>query len=353
MYIDDLLRLMIEKDASDLHLSVPGPPVLRINGDLIPADGQSKLTVQDLTETLAHVTSEEQRRIFEKDLELDFAYNLTGVCRFRVNACITTGKPSLVFRLVRTTVPSLANLGLPELCQTLVLKSRGLVLVTGPSGCGKSTTLAAMIDYLNETECRRIITIEDPIEFVHYNRKCLISQREVGIDTRSFAAALRQALRQDPNVILVGEMRDLETFTAVLTAAETGHLILSTAHAPSASQTIDRIMDFFPPYQQQQALARLSTIIEGVLCQSLVRKSDGSGRVPAVEVMLGTGAIRTLIREGRIHQIPFAIQTGSQYGMQTMNQALLELCRRRVISWKEAQSKSTDPEGLENLISAG
>ena len=296
------------------------------------------------------MTSEEQRRAFDQELELDFAFDMPGGGRFRVNASMGKGATSLSLRLVQTSVPDIEELGLPEVCKTLALRPRGLVMVTGPAGSGKSTTIAAMIEYLNETTCRRIITIEDPIEFLYQKKRSVISQRELGTDTRSFAAALKHALRQDPDVVFVGEMRDLETISTALTTAETGHLVLTTLHTPSAPQAVDRIIDVFPPYQQQQIRVQLSTILEGVLYQSLVKRADDSGRVAAVEVMLATAAIRNLIREGKIHQMFNVIETGSQYGMQTLDQSLLNLCSRQVIGQGEALGQARNPEGLRKML---
>ena len=350
MHINDLLRMTVTKGASDLHLKAGGVPVLRINGQLIPQDEMSTVTSQDMKQVFEEVTTDVQRSSFADELELDFAYQVNGVGRFRINASLQGGTISLACRLVRTQIPSIEALGLPEVCKSLALKPSGLIVVTGPTGCGKSTTLAAMMNYLNQEKRRKVVTIEDPIEFVHQDKRCIFSQRELGTDTRSFANALKHALRQDPDVILVGEMRDLETMGAALTAAETGHLVLTTLHTPSAPQAIDRFIDVFPPHQQQQVRTQLSTALEGVLYQTLVPRSDGSGRIAAVEVMLTTTAIRNLIREGKTYQMLNAIQTGAQYGMQTLDQALLALCRNRIISREEALARSVDAEELKGML---
>ena len=350
MRIEDLLRLMAEKEASDLHLKVSSPPVLRIHGMLVPQTDLPEVSRQVIDEIFEEVTNEKQRDLFAERLELDFSYEAPKIARCRVNASLQRGTKSLAFRPIGLTVPRIDELGLPEICKSLVLKPRGLVLVTGPAGSGKTTTLAAMIEYLNERECRRIITVEDPIEYLHQDNKCLITQRELGADTHSFAEALKHALRQDPNVILVGEMRDLETMAAVLTAAETGHLVMSTLHTSSAPLTIDRIIDAFPPHQQQQIRVQLSTTLEGVLSQTLLPRLDAAGRVVAVEVMVATPAIRNLIREGKTPQMPNAIQTGAKYGMQTLEQALKDLYERELISRDEALAKASNPDSLQRLL---
>jgi len=353
MHIDEMLRIAMEKGASDLHLSVSYPPVLRINGELMALDNHVELTPLDVDRVFYDVTTVDQRKIFAQDLELDFAYTVPGLGRFRGNASIQRTTTSLCFRMLQTMNLDLDELGLPEVCKDLSLKERGLIIVTGPAGCGKSTTLAAMIEYLNNRRTRRVITIEDPIEFVYENKKCFISQREVGTDTRSFATALKHALRQDPNVILVGEMRDLETVTTVLTAAETGHLILTTLHTPSAPQAIDRIVDMFPPHQQQQARIQLSTTIEGIFYQTLVPRTDGKGRVVGVEVLIATDATRNLIREAKTPQMWSVMQTGSQYGMQTIDQALLNLYQRGLISLDDALIRSWDPDTVKKSLARG
>lgn len=348
----ELLRRMVDAGASDLHLKADTPPVLRVHGRLEPLE-LPPLAAADLESRLSEVASEEQRTAFAMEKELDFAYTVEGVGRFRVNAAVQRGSVTMAFRLVLAEAPRLEELGLPEVCRSLVLKPRGLILVTGPTGSGKSTTLAAMIDYLNERERRHIVTVEDPIEYLHANKQCVISQRELGADTNSFAAALRHVLRQDPDVILVGEMRDLETIAAAVTAAETGHLVLATLHTPSAPQTIDRIIDSFPPYQQQQIRVQLSTVLEAVLCQTLVPRAAGGGRLAAVEVMIATPAVRNLIREGKTFQLPGVIQTGAQYGMRTLDQALAALCGANAISRDEALARCADPQEILRSAGAG
>jgi len=352
MNIDDLLHIVVERDASDLHLKAGSPPVLRINGELVPYTYGDPLglTPEEIKEAFEHVTTEQQREEFAGELELDFAYSVHGFARFRVNAALQRGTISLAFRRIYWGIPTIEELGLPEVCKVLSLKPDGLILVTGPTGCGKSTTLAAMIDYLNERERRRVVTIEDPIEYLFRDKKCFITQRELGTDTRSFATALKHALRQDPDVIFVGEMRDLETIATALTAAETGHLILSTLHTPSASQAIDRMVDVFSPHQQRQIRVQLSTTLEGVLYQALIPRAEGNGLVVAVEVMIATPAIRNLIREGKTYQIPNVIQTGTQYGMQSLNQALKDLYQKGLITREEAFARSNNPEELRELI---
>jgi len=352
MHIDDLLRMTITKGASDLHLKAGASPILRINGQLVLQDKMPRMTAEDMKHLFEQVTTDEQRGLFAKEMELDFAYQVNSLGRFRFNASLQTGTITLACRPVRTQIPTIEELGLPEACKSLALKPSGLVLVTGPTGCGKSTTLAAMMDYLNQNERRKVVTIEDPIELMHQDNKCVFSQRELGVDTKSFVNALKHVIRQDPDVILVGEMRDLETMAAALTAAETGHLVLTTLHTPSAPQAIDRFIDVFPAHQQQQVRTQLSTALEGVLYQRLVPKSDGSGRVAAVEVMLATPAIRNLIREGKTYQLLNAIQTGSQYGMQTLDQALLALCRNGIISREETLARSVDAEELKGMLDA-
>ncbi len=332
MDILSLVGLAAEKGASDLHLVAFSPPLFRIHGKLQPVDDMQPLTPDDINQAFKQITSDEERATFERDLELDFGYTVPNIGRIRCNAAKQRGTTSLVIRLLALTSPSLDELGLPEVCKELVLKPRGLVVVSGPTGSGKSTTLTAMINYLNSTESRRVITIEDPIEYIYSNDKCTITQRELGADTKSFAQALRHLLRQDPDVILVGEMRDLETAAAVLTIAETGHLILTTGHAPSAPQTVERIVDLFPPHERPLAQSRLASLLVGILCQALIPKTDGSGRVAAVEVMLASPAVRNTIREGKIYQLPNAMLTQARLGMVLLDNALVNLYRKGIIS---------------------
>ena len=352
MHIDELLRMTTTRGASDLHLKAGALPFLRINGELVAQEDMRVVTADDMKSFLNEVTTDEQRKIFAEELEADFAYQADSIGRFRINACMQDGVIGLACRPVSAKNPTVEELGLPAVCKDLAIKSSGLVVVTGPTGCGKSTTLAAMMDYINHTVKRKVVTIEDPVEFVHQDNKCFFSQRELGRDTRSFTSALKHVLRQDPDVILVGEMRDLETMSAVLTAAETGHLVLTTLHTPGTPEAIDRFIDVFPPHQQQQVRIQLSITLEGVLYQVLVPKADGTGRVAAVEVMLATPAIRNLIREGKTHQMMNCIQTGGQYGMQTLNQSLVSLRNRGIITQEEALKRSTDEEEL-NEISCG
>ena len=344
MDVRDLLTDAIKKRASDLHITANYHPVLRIDGELVPQTNLPLVTLDDLEHMLTSITNEEQQKRFENELELDFAYNLEGKGRFRANACLQRGHISLCFRLLQVKVPDMEELGLPEICKDLALRERGLIIVSGPTGSGKSTTLASIIKYINGLKRRRIITIEDPIEFLHENNNCFITQRELGTDTLSFGTALKHALRQDPDVIMVGEMRDLETISIALTAAETGHLILATLHTPSAPQTIDRIIDIFPPYQQPQVRVQLSTTLEGVLYQSLIPKAGGAGRVVAVEVMIATDAIRNLVREGKTAHMWNVMQTGSSFGMQTLDQALMNLLHNRAINFEEAVSHCRDAD---------
>jgi len=349
MNIEELLHVMVERGASDLHLRVPSPPVIRIDGALTPLEELPGVTPLYAKEALEHVTTESQRERFYNELELDLAYSIAGLARFRVNAFFQRGTISLAIRQVSLKVPTANEFGLPSVCKDLALKTKGLVLVTGPTGSGKSTTLAAMIDHLNKSYTRNVITIEDPIEFVYHNEKCIIAQRDLGDDFKSFSVALRHTLRQDPDVILVGEMRDLDTISTAITAAETGHLVLSTVHTVNAPQTIDRIVDVFPAYQQEQIRFQLSLVLEGVLSQLLLPRAGGRGRVAAFEIMVATDAIRNLIRDGRTDQIPTYLQTGRQYGMQTMDQALHDLVRSGSVTTEEALMRSSKPDELRRL----
>jgi twitching motility protein PilT len=341
----EILEYATKNSASDIHITVGVPPTLRINGSLI-AMNQEKLTPEDTAKIVEEILEEEQMERLKKRGEVDLSYSIKGLGRFRVNVYRQRGSYSLAMRLVALNIPTLEQLGLPPVIKELARKSRGLVLVTGPTGSGKSTTLAAMIDLINSERNCHIITLEDPIEYLHKHKKSIINQREIGYDSESFASALRAALRQDPDVILVGEMRDLETISIAITAAETGHLVLSTLHTIGADKTIDRIIDVFPPYQQQQIKVQLSTVLQGVISQNLIARKDGRGRVAAVEVMIATPAIRNLIREGKSHQIITSMQTGGKYGMQTMDFALAQLYRQGVISYESALLYCSSEEAL-------
>jgi len=350
MDIFALIRLAAEKGASDLHLVTDNAPIFRINGLLQPEADMPHLTPDDIAEAFQQITSEKERADFHHGLELDFGYTLPDVGRLRCNAAKQRGTLILTIRLIPLVVPTLEELGLPDMCQELIMKPRGLVVVSGPSGSGKSTTLAAMIDYLNSMESRRVITLEDPIEYVYSNNQCTITQRELGNDTLSFADALKHILRQDPDVILVGEMRDLETAAAVLTIAETGHLVLTTGHATSATQAVERIIDLFPTHERHLAQTRLASLLLGILCQSLVPRVDGAGRTAAVEVMIATPAVKNIIREGKIHQLPNAIMTQTRSGMMLLDNALINLYRSGVISGDSLFSCCNDREEVAKLM---
>lgn len=341
---------MIEREASDLHLNVGHPPVLRIHGQLVPWSDWLSLDERMMKEVLNQLTDAVQREAFARDLELDFAYELSQEARFRVNVARQRGTTCLTLRSLRLEIPTLADLGLPQACARLALLPRGLVLVTGPTGCGKSTTLAAMIEHINRSVSRRIVTIEDPIEYVFRSRRSVITQREVGTDTHSFAAALKYVLRQDPDVIMVGEMRDLETIAATLTAAETGHLVLATLHTPSAPEAVDRIVDVFPAHQQAQVRTQLAMTLAGVLAQRLVLRTDNAGRVAACEVMTETPAVRNLIREAKTPQMISVMQTGREHGMQTLERALCDLYRAGVITLDEALVHANNVENFKRLL---
>jgi len=348
--IDDLLRTLLERGGSDLHLTVGSPPGLRIRGEIVPLARSRPLSPKDTQDMILALLSEEQRRRFDAELELDFAYSIPGLSRFRANVFQQRNSMGAVFRTIPLAIPTLEELGLPKVCQQLCERPRGLVLVTGPTGSGKSTTLAAMIDHINSTRPVHIVTLEDPIEFMHRNKRAYVNQREVGADTRSFASALRRVLRQDPDVILVGEMRDLETISAAITAAETGHLVLATLHTTGGPETVDRIIDVFPPYQQQQVRMQLSATLEGVLSQVLLRSADGVSRTMAMEIMLGTPSISNLIREGKTHQMPTIIHGAQAVGMQTLDQDIKRLLQAGVVTFEEAISKAKDPRELASLM---
>jgi twitching motility protein PilT len=348
MEIRDLLLMCIERGASDLHVTDNEPPILRMDGRLTRSELEI-LHKQDLKKMIYSVLSNSQKEIFERELELDFSLALPELDRFRVNIHLQKGSVEAAFRRIPLEIPDINSLGLPQVITDLARKPNGLVLITGPTGMGKTTTLASMIDLINnERECL-VMCIEDPIEFVHTNKKSIIKQREVYSDTHSFAQALRHTLRQDPNVIVVGEMRDLETIATALTAAETGHLVLATLHTPDAPQTISRIVDVFPPHQQQQIKLQLSDCLQGVVSQLLLPHASGKGRVLASEVMIATAGIRNLIREQEIEQIPTLMQTGSQYGMYTMDKCLKELFRKQLITLDIAMSKVKNREEFKQL----
>lgn len=348
--LHQLLQTMIEKGASDLHITTGAPPMIRLNGHLTPVEG-TPLTPTETKQLLYSVLTDTQKHRFEEENELDFSFGLKGLSRFRGNVFIQRGAVSGAIRTIPFKVQSFSDLGLPPSVQEFVKKPRGLVLVTGPTGSGKSTTLASIIDEINQTRHEHIITVEDPIEFLHPHKKCIVNQREVTSDTKNFKTALKYILRQDPDVVLIGELRDLETMEAALTLAETGHLTFGTLHTNSSAQTMNRIIDVFPAHQQPQIRAQLSMVLEGVLCQQLIPKKNGQGRIMALEVMVPTPAIRNLIREDKVHQIYSSMQTGQgQNGMQTMNQALSTLALEGQISLEEAMGRSDNTDELTSLI---
>jgi twitching motility protein PilT len=346
--LSDYLFDAITMGASDLHITAGLPPMVRINGQVQPLD-YPPLTPNVTRDMIYDILSNEQRQRLENDWELDFSYSLPRTARFRVNVYFQRGSLGAAFRAVPDVIKSISELGLPETVEDMTEKPRGLVLVTGPTGSGKSTTLAAMIDRINETRHEHIMSVEDPIEFLHSHKKCIVNQREVNQDTRSFAQALKHVLRQDPDVILVGEMRDLETISLAVTAAETGHLVFGTLHTQDAPQTVDRIIDVFPPHQQHQVRAQLANALQGIITQTLIPRKDGQGRAVACEVLVPTPGVRNLIREAKNHQIYSAMQTGAKHGMQTMDAALVELVRRGVITEAEAEKRSSSPEELRRL----
>lgn len=352
MEIDELLALVPKNRASDLHITAGLPPILRIDGRLVPTQYE-KLTPQECQRLIYSMLTDRQKQKFEETLELDLSYGVAGIGRFRVNVYWQRGSVGAAMRAIPATVPSLEELNLPSIVRELIYLPRGLILVTGPTGSGKSTTQACMIDMINSERRVHIITIEDPIEYLHRHKLSMINQRELGLDTLSFANALKAVLREDPDVILIGEMRDYETIAAALTIAETGHLVIATLHTNTAAQSIDRIVDVFPPHQQAQVRTQLSYVLEAILCQQLIPRAGGIGRVPAVEVLIATPAIRNLIRENKTAQINAAIQTGSKYGMQTMDMALKELYVRGLITYEDAMQRAVDPEDLKKLIRGG
>ena len=350
MDVFSLLRDGSSRRASDLHMVVGSPATFRIDGALVHLDGTAPLTPEDINEAFLQLTTPEERENYHRHLELDFGYTLPGVGRLRCNAAQQRGSISLAVRLLPPKIPTIDELELPHIFKDLALKPRGLLVVTGPTGSGKTTSIAAMIHHLNTQMTRHVVTIEDPIEYVYPSIKCAITQRELGADTLSFANALKHILRQDPDVILVGEMRDPDTADAVLTVAETGHFILTTGHAPSASQTIDRIIDLFPPHQRHLAQSRLASLLIGVLCQTLVPRADGSGRVAAVEIMIGNPPVKALIREGKIYQLPNVIRTHRDIGMITLDESLVELYLKGVITGQSVLEFCNDEKEVEKLV---
>ena len=345
-----LLKAMVEKGASDLHITVGTPPQLRIDGKLHPLR-MPPLTGAETKQLCYSVLTDAQKHRFEEKSELDLSFSVQKLSRFRGNVFVQRGNVAGAFRAIPFKIMDFDELGLPEAVRKLAERPRGLILVTGPTGSGKSTTLATIIDHVNTNRQEHIMTIEDPIEYLHQHKSCVVNQREVGADTVSFAAALKYILRQDPDVVLIGEMRDLETIEAALSVSETGHLCFGTLHTNSAAQTINRIVDVFPPYQQAQIRAQLSFVLEGVLCQALLPRANGPGRAMALEIMIPNSAIKNLIREDKVHQIYSAMQMGQdKFGMQTMNQSLATLCNRRMISLDHAIARSPDTEELRKLI---
>lgn len=348
MDLRELLMLTIKSKASDLHLTENTPPILRIDGRL-EITQKPELNREALKKMIYSVLTDAQKEKFEKDFELDLSLSLPGIDRFRVNVHIQKGSVEAAFRRIPLLIPTLEELGLPKIVSVLARRPNGLVLVTGPTGVGKTTTLAAMLDQINNEKEYMIICIEDPIEYIHYNKKSIVKQREVFVDTKSFAEALKRSLRQDPDVVVVGEMRDLETISTALTAAETGHLVLATLHTPDAPQTIERIIDVFPPHQQQQVKLQLADCLQGVVSQLLLPRSTGQGRVVATEIMIATPGIRNLIREQEIEQIPTLMQTGKQFGMKLMDTSLKELYQQGLITEEVALSKAKNPGEFKNL----
>lgn len=347
--IESLLEEVVKQDASDLHLTVGVPPMLRIDGELRPFPGIPALTSAEVEKLIFSVLDPVQKDILLKDMEVDFSFAFGDVARFRANAYHQKGNLGLALRLIPTKIKSIEELGMPDVLNKLTEMPRGLVLVTGPTGSGKSTTLAAMISKINSERAEHIITIEDPIEYTHAHGKSVIEQREVHYDTRSFAAALRSVLREDPDVVLVGEMRDLETIAAAITIAETGHLVFATLHTNNAAQSIDRMIDVFPPHQQQQIRSQLSNILQAVVSQRLI-PAIGGGRIAVAEIMIANSAVRNIIREGKTHQLDAVIQTGAEEGMQTMDRALATLIRAGKITQEEGMGFAIDPKELERLI---
>jgi twitching motility protein PilT len=348
--IDTLLEQIAARDASDLHLTVDSAPVFRVRGELQRLAGIEPLTADDTLELIYRILSTEQQKQLEISRQLDFSHSVPGLARFRVNVYFQRETLGAAFRLIPDRIKSTDELGLPTVLRELAVRPRGLVLVTGPTGSGKSTTLATMIDEVNRTRSQHILTIEDPIEFLHTHNRCIVNQREIGQDATGFAEALRAALRQDPDVILVGEMRDLETIATALTAAETGHLVFGTLHTQSAPSTIDRIIDVFPAEQQEQIRIQIASSLQGVITQALLPTADGMGRVPALEVLLPDDAVRNLVRQGKVEQIYSVMQTNTSRGMQTMEQSLADLIQRGVVTFEVGLTRSSRPQQLIGVL---
>jgi twitching motility protein PilT len=348
--VNILLKQVMDLGASDLHITVAISPTVRIHGDLVELD-YPKLKPEDTERLCNQILTAHHREIFDRNGEVDLSYTSSGLGRFRVNVYRQRNSMAMALRAIPTEIPTLEQLNLPEVFHTLASKRRGIILVTGPTGSGKSTSLAAMINYINRTRREHIMTLEDPIEYLHRHEKSIINQREIGPDTHSFASGLRAALREDPDVILVGEMRDLETIGTALTAAETGHLVLATLHTVGAAKTIDRIIDVFPPNQHQQIRIQLAAVIEGVISQQLIQTTNKKGRVPALEIMVTTPAIRNLIREGKTHQIQSSIQTGASLGMESMDKSLVNLYNSGQISKENLLKYCIDPENIKRYVS--
>src|SRR4029453_10770634 len=348
--IDELLERMVEANASDLHVTTGTPPAIRVRGEVERLEGFDALTGEETQQLLYRILSSEQQKHLELNRQLDFSYSIPGLARFRVNVYFQRESIGAAFRLIPTELKTLEELGIPDSLHVLAEKPRGLVLVTGPTGSGKSTTLAAIIDEINRNRSEHILTIEDPIEFLHRHKRCIVNQREIGPDAKSFAEALRAALRQDPDVILVGERRDLETISAALTAAETGHLVFGTLHTQSAPSTIDRIINVFPAAQQDQVRMQLANTLQGIVTQTLLPKADGNGRQVALEILLPDDAVRNLIRQGKVEQIYSVMQTNTGRGMQTMEQSLGDLIMRRVVDLEMGLSRSSRPGQLVGLL---
>jgi len=349
MQIDELLKSMVNKAASDLHLTMTSPPVFRIDGELIAQEDLPPMTARDTELVLEQIATQDQKSAFDEESELDCTYTLPGLARFRVNALRQRGAISLAFRFIPFYIPSIDEWGLPQILKELIVRPKGLILVTGPSGSGKSTTLAAMLSHLNNTVTRSVITIEDPVESVFRNKKCLIRQRDLRADTKSFASAVIHAVRHDADVIVIGEMRDLDTISAAVTAAETGHLVLATLHTVDAPQSIDRIIDVFPHGQQQQIRVQLSQVIEAVISQALLPRIDG-GRVAAFEIMLASETIKRKIREAKVFEIPVTIEVSTPEGMQTLDQSLADLVKRNMVKPEDALAKSTNPMKFQRFV---